>query len=589
MNKIMKKLFKKLIIPFLIFPVLADAGTVPSYPSATTIQQQDLFYLVTYPYNSLSDHKLTWQVLEQQMYASFSGNITVNSAGSVLINNGAIVNNMLATGIDPLKINPSTVSSTVFNYLANVTSDIQTQINAISSSITAILSTPNTWTALQTFGNNISFGGITANFSSVISGQVITYNGTNWVNSTISSAPAGSDTQIQINQSSSFGASANLTYSATGLTVGGSSCPQFQTGNGGTFISQLGDINNCVGGDILTADNTSGFTGAKTHEFIIYDPSGSTKYLDINTQSGSSTFGNATYNYRVNPFTGSNAINGTTININGSTSVNINGTGGDTIAQFLGVSGATDNLTITNGTSKVTIGTNSDALHLAPGTGSVFVDAQLNTQLIELVNGAGQGGLHVDTSNNGSVFLLPDLATIITDYLISRTSTDTITNKSIDGSEINSGTVAATYLPTATGAALGVAQAGVGITASAGVFNSNAVWQANFQPGLLTSVVGSTSVFGKVGKASTVDNIIGSALIFSCISNPTVTMYECGISTTCTSPTTIGSVTVTTTGTAVVGTISAASITAGDYIGWALTAGTCTSLDISVTAQIHSN
>jgi hypothetical protein len=51
------------------------------------------------------------------------------------------------------------------------------------------------------------------------------------------------------------------------------------------------------------------------------------------------------------------------------------------------------------------------------------------------------------------------------------TNTLTLTNKSIDGSEINSGTIAATYLPTATNAALGVAEAGSGLGVSSGVFS----------------------------------------------------------------------------------------------------------------------
>lgn len=111
----------------------------------------------------------------------------------------------------------------------------------------------------------------------------------------------------------------------------------------------------------------------------------------------------------------------------------------------------------------------------------------------------------------------------------------------------------------------------------------------SYQPGLLTAVNATIGVYGKFVYASTVDNIIGSAVTFSCVANPTITMYECGASTTCNSPTTIGTVTVTTAGTAVTGTINNAAIAAGDYVGWAITAGTCASIDISGTAQIHSN
>ena len=44
------------------------------------------------------------------------------------------------------------------------------------------LANPNTWTALQTFGNNISFGGATLDVASLATGQYVYYNGTNWVN-----------------------------------------------------------------------------------------------------------------------------------------------------------------------------------------------------------------------------------------------------------------------------------------------------------------------------------------------------------------------------------------------------------------------
>lgn len=129
-----------------------------------------------------------------------------------------------------------------------------------------------------------------------------------------------------------------------------------------------------------------------------------------------------------------------------------------------------------------------------------------------------------------------------------------------------------------------------GTITTTGTVSSNAVYQVSYQPGLLTAVTGTKSVYAKVSKTSTVDNIEGSSYIFSCVSNPTITFYECGTSSTCAvSPTTIGTVTVTAAGQVFDGTISNAAITAGDYIAWAITAGTCTSIDISATAQVHSN
>lgn len=119
---------------------------------------------------------------------------------------------------------------------------------------------------------------------------------------------------------------------------------------------------------------------------------------------------------------------------------------------------------------------------------------------------------------------------------------------------------------------------------------SGAEQTISFQPGLLTAVTNTKGVFGKFVKASTVDNIIASAINFTCVGNPTITLYECGTDANCaTSPVSIGTATVTAAGVAVTGTVSAPAITAGDFVAWAISAGTCTSLDISANAQVHAN
>lgn len=110
-----------------------------------------------------------------------------------------------------------------------------------------------------------------------------------------------------------------------------------------------------------------------------------------------------------------------------------------------------------------------------------------------------------------------------------------------------------------------------------------------FAPGLLTGVTTAFSHFVKHVKASTVDNMTASAMNFTCATNPTILLAECGTSTTCASPTTIASVTVTAAGTATPSTISSAAIAAGDYTAWEISGGTCTSLDISATSEIHAN
>ena len=178
-------------------------------------------------------------------------------------------------------------------------------------------------------------------------------------------------------------------------------------------------------------------------------------------------------------------------------------------------------------------------------------------------------------------------------------------------SDLASGTVAAARMPALTGdcttsagavattctktngtafGALATLGVGAGLASSGGNAVSSATEHVSFQPGLITSVTSTKAAFYKFSKASTVDNLEASANSFTCTGNPTVTMYECGTSTTCaSSPTTIGSITVTAAGTVVDGTVSSPTITAGDYVAFAISAGTCASLDIQMTAQIHQN
>lgn len=137
--------------------------------------------------------------------------------------------------------------------------------------------------------------------------------------------------------------------------------------------------------------------------------------------------------------------------------------------------------------------------------------------------------------------------------------------------------------------AASVAITGGTITGVSGLNGSGAPQTIDYQPGLLTAVNGTVGVYRKFARASTVINIIGSAVTFSCVSNPTITLFECGTSSTCATPTTIGTVTVTAAGTGFAGSISSAAIAAGDSIGWSISAGTCASIDIAATAEVNTN
>lgn len=192
-----------------------------------------------------------------------------------------------------------------------------------------------------------------------------------------------------------------------------------------------------------------------------------------------------------------------------------------------------------------------------------------------------------------SVLSLPSLATVGT--ITSGTWNGTALTGTYGGTGVNNGSSTITLggnLTTSGANAVTLTTTGpTSITLpTSGTIITQAPQTLSFQPGLLSTVVNTIGGFNKIVKAPTVDNIEASALTFNtCSPNPTITMYNCGASTTCSGPTTIGTVTITTSGTVVNGSVSNSAIAAGDYIAWAITAGTCVALNLAATAQIHSN
>lgn len=102
--------------------------------------------------------------------------------------------------------------------------------------------------------------------------------------------------------------------------------------------------------------------------------------------------------------------------------------------------------------------------------------------------------------------------------IVGTTDTQTLTNKSISGAEINSGVVAATYLPTASSSALGVAQCdGSTITCAGGVFTAVGAVAASVGIGTTTITAGTNGAVlasngGTLGNY-TLNNFIGGLVL----------------------------------------------------------------------------
>jgi hypothetical protein len=102
------------------------------------------------------------------------------SSGQVLYYNGSNWVNEALSSVTVISLN------TLTGALALTTPNSTLSIGTSGSNVTLDinLNNANTWTALQTFGNHISFGGASLNVTSLTSGNLLQYNGSNWVNVT---------------------------------------------------------------------------------------------------------------------------------------------------------------------------------------------------------------------------------------------------------------------------------------------------------------------------------------------------------------------------------------------------------------------
>lgn len=219
--------------------------------------------------------------------AAFSMGALVN--GQVLQYNGTNwVNAALTAGVSSVSNSDSTLT-------------ISPTTGAVVASLA--LGHANTWTALQTFGNNISLGGAQLNVAALATGQLIAYNGTNWINlgPTISTANAGNSSttlntvqmgglglrltadafgviDVQVFGNVVFPAVGSTTVQIRGIFFGTGTSPAFGDAATGTLMQTIKNVN-LTNGSVAGAEAfsfgygcsglRSGFTPGTTYWFDI--------------------------------------------------------------------------------------------------------------------------------------------------------------------------------------------------------------------------------------------------------------------------------------------------------------------------------
>lgn len=113
----------------------------------------------------------------------------------------------------------------------------------------------------------------------------------------------------------------------------------------------------------------------------------------------------------------------------------------------------------------------------------------------------------------------------------------------------------------------------------------------NFDTGSVIAIIATQNVaLGKTVRAMKVENLTAIAATgFACTVNPTFTLFDCGLSvnTGCTVGTTaMANVTITAASTQSDGTVTSPNIALGHYWAIQITAGTCTVLNVSGSAEM---
>lgn len=199
-------------------------------------------------------------------------------------------------GIVPVSIDRSNFSVKL-NYNATLTTT--------SGDLGINLGNANTWGALQTFGNNISIGGATLDIASLTSGDVLYYNGTNWINEALSSfgvsGIGGNTTSYLIGDVKLVeGSGITISQSSPDITIANAGVLSLQgdtgalslTANSGISISGLGIGIDFGGAYTWTAEQTfSNNVILNSSNQINFTTLSSTGYVGTFGDTGGDIFG----------------------------------------------------------------------------------------------------------------------------------------------------------------------------------------------------------------------------------------------------------------------------------------------------------